>query len=258
MEDYAGLPKRLDAVRERLAEAAAGCGRDARSIILVAVSKRHGAEAVALAARHWGSGLPGGDTPVFSENYVQEALAKRDAVAALAPELKIDWHFTGALQSNKAKYIMGRFALIHTVDSLSLAQSLHKAWRRHCDSMVQAGGGQALAEPGPQEILLQVNIGEEAQKAGAAPDAAAALLEGTLKLPGLKVRGLMCLPPYFAEAEKSRPFFIRLRQIRDELEKTRGVELPHLSMGMSHDFEVAVQEGATMIRVGTDIFGPRE
>lgn len=223
------LEERWWRVVDGVAEAARSAGRPVDAVRLVAVSKFHPAEAVAELAR-----LGQRD---FGENYVQEARAKQDALA----DLPLRWHAIGPIQTNKAKEVAGRFALVHTVASERLAVAL-------------AG----RLEPGAaQEALVQVNIGAEPQKAGVAPEDAAALLERLLALPGLRIRGLMCLPPRCGEGEEARPWFIRLRKLRDKLESRFGVELPHLSMGMSGDYRQAVAEGATLVRVGTDIFGPR-
>ena len=211
------------------AEAARAAGRPADAVRLVAVSKFHPAGAVAELA-----GLGQRD---FGENYVQEARAKQEALA----DLPLRWHAIGPVQTNKAKDVAGRFALIHTVDSERLAEALARR-----------------LEPGiEQEVLIQVNIGYEPQKAGVEPGGLAALMERLLTAPRLRVRGLMCLPPRCGEGEEARPYFARLRELRDEAERRFGVDLPHLSMGMSGDYRQAVAEGATLVRVGTDIFGPR-
>ena len=224
------LGERLEAVRSRLAGAARVSGRDLQDVRLIAVSKLHPAAAVA-AAHSFGQ-------CVFGENYVQEALAKQQALAALP----LEWHFIGHLQVNKAKDVSGRFALIHTVDSQKLAETLS----RRLPEGVAA-----------QDILLQVNIGDEAQKSGVDAADLPALAEAVVGIPGLRLRGLMCLPPFFDDGEAARPFFARLRELRDDLQVRLGMQLPELSMGMSGDCEQAVEEGATLVRVGTDIFGPR-
>lgn len=232
-EEKAGLGERLAAVRERLAGAARSAGRRPDDVTLVAVSKFHPVEAV-MAAFDFGQ-------RIFGENYVQEALAKQEGFPALIARGG-QWHCIGHVQTNKAKDVAGRFALIHTVDSLKFAQALER----------RLPPGDAR-----QAVLVQVNIGGEAQKAGVAEADLPALLEGVLALPRLDVRGLMCLPPLFDAGEAARPFFARLRELRDEQARRFGVPLPELSMGMSGDFVPAVKEGATLVRIGTDIFGVR-
>lgn len=249
------LLDRWAAVRARVDSAARAAGRDPAGVTLVAVSKYHPAASVAA--------LAAAGQRDFGENYVQEALRKQTEVADMAgmgPDAASEattaggaaprWHFIGHLQSNKAKDVVGRFALIHTVDSESVARKLDQ---RLASLPVQGAGGVAPV----QEILLQVNIGDEEQKSGVDPDDLPALAEAVLALPRLRLLGLMCMPPIFDDGEASRPYFARLRELRDALSSRVGLPLPHLSMGMSHDVEVAVAEGATIVRVGTDIFGPR-
>lgn len=228
--ETAALGERLEAVRERIAKAARAAGRKPEDVRLIAVSKLHPVEAVRAA---FGFGQK-----VFGENYVQEALAKQDAI----PDLDIEWHCIGHVQTNKAKDVTGRFALIHTVDNLKFAQTLDR--RLPEDKAVQ-------------RVLIQVNIGDEPQKAGVDERELPALAEAVMALPRIEVRGLMCLPPFFDDGEAARPYFARLRELRDDLEKRLGVKLPELSMGMSGDCAQAVEEGATYVRIGTDIFGPR-
>ena len=218
------------------AEAERLAGREAGSVRLVAISKFHPAESIAELCR-----LGQLD---FGENYMQEARAKQAALAGLG----IRWHATGPVQSNKAKEAAGNFFLLHTLGSDSLARALLRR----------------LPEGLAQDVLVQVNIGEEPQKSGVAPDQLPAFIEGLLKEglisaegPGLRLRGLMCLPPNCGEGELARPYFSRMRALRDELEARFGLALPELSMGMSGDYRQAIEEGATMIRVGTDIFGER-
>ena len=228
--ETAALGERLEAVRGRLAGAARIAGRKPEDVRLIAVSKLHPVEAI-LAAYGFGQ-------RVFGENYVQEALAKQEAL----PDLDVEWHCIGHVQTNKAKDVTGRFALIHTVDNLKFAETLARR----------------LPEDIPvQRVLLQVNIGNEPQKAGVDEHDLPALAEAVLALPRLEVRGLMCLPPFFDGGEAARPYFARLRELRDDLEARLGIKLPELSMGMSGDCVQAVEEGATLVRVGTDIFGPR-
>ncbi len=239
----AALYGRYLAVRRRLDDAAAASGRSLAEVRLIAVSKTHPPEPVAELARLWGEGVP-----AFGENYIQEALTKQDAVAALlrgaenaAPQP--EWHCIGHVQSRKAKDVAGRFALIHTLDSEKLARNLQKALRADGHSL--------------QRVLIQVNIGREAQKSGVMPEEAEHLITAVRGMTELSIEGLMCIPPLDGGAEDSRPHFAALRTLRDRLRTACGLELPHLSMGMSHDCEVAVAEGATLVRVGTDIFGAR-
>ncbi|MCL6620711.1 MAG: YggS family pyridoxal phosphate-dependent enzyme [Syntrophobacterales bacterium] len=225
------IARRLADIRERMAAAARRAGRDPAAVRLVAVSKSVGLEALreAVAA---GQRLIG-------ENYLQEA---KDKIAALGPE--VEWHFIGHLQSNKAKAAVGRFALIHSLDRLGLAEALETA---------------AARQNRVQEVLVQVKVGGEASKSGVAPEAAADLLRELSRFPHLRVVGLMTLPPFLPDPEAVRPYFRALRELRDRLvaQGLADTGLPELSMGMSGDFEVAVEEGATLIRVGTALFGPR-
>lgn len=230
VSDVIALGERLHEVRERLIRAAHAAGRTPESVRLLAVSKLHPVEAI-VAAMGFGQ-------RAFGENYVQEALAKQDAL----PDADIEWHCIGHVQTNKAKDVSGRFALIHTVDSLRFAETLARRLPLGVTS---------------QAILLQVNIGDEPQKAGVAAEDLPRLAEAVQAIPGLTIRGLMCLPPVFDAGEAARPFFARLRALRDALEPRLGIPLPELSMGMSGDFEQAVLEGATIVRIGTDIFGTR-
>lgn len=223
------LEERWRLVVDGVAQAARAAGRSADSVRLVAVSKFHPVRALAELAA-----LGQRD---FGENYVQEARSKQEALA----ELPVRWHAIGALQTNKAKDVAGRFDLIHSLDSERLADALARR----------------LPPGAAQKVLIQVNIGCEPQKAGVDPQGLAALVEHVLALPGLCLRGLMCLPPRCGEGEAARPYFARLRELRDDMQRRFGVELPHLSMGMSGDYRQAVAEGATLVRVGTDIFGPR-
>lgn len=226
--------ERLAAVRGRIADAAVRAGRRPDEVTLVGASKRIAAERVAAAVA---AGLAD-----LGENYVQEARGKIAQVAARVP-VAPRWHGIGALQRNKAKEAVGLFEMIHTVDRASLATSL----ARHA-----AAAGRALP------VLLQVNLSREPQKAGAAEEELPALLAACAGLEGLAVRGLMAIPAPGPGPEATRPAFARLRALRERLRATAdGRELVHLSMGMSADFEVAIEEGATIVRVGTALFGPR-
>ncbi len=247
-EETAALQERFLAVRERLERAAKASGRALSDIALLAVSKVHPPEAVAALAGFWGSlAAERFGTPAFGENYVQEALEKQTAVAGIAASGALEWHFIGHVQSRKARDVAGRFRLIHTLDSVKLARNLHKFLAEDA----------AQGRERTQDVLVQVNVGREPQKSGVLPEDAPALLEELRGLPHLAVHGLMCIPPFGDGPEISRPHFVALRELRDRLEKQTGLRLPHLSMGMSHDFELAIGEGATIVRVGTDIFGAR-
>jgi pyridoxal phosphate enzyme (YggS family) len=256
---FASVLARMQKAIDRAADAHA-CTAYGGQVALVAISKRHQAESLAVIARAWQELMP--ELPViFAENYMQEALSKQDALTKILqkhPAVHVCWHFSGHLQSNKAKLLPGRFELLHTLDSLSLAQNLHKLASNGDSDTQNMPQGLPQSMPQTQKVLVQVNIGEEQQKSGVMPDAAAEFIKKLFAFPAVSVQGLMCLPPITDRAEDSRPFFCRLRQLRDELEQKLGVPLPHLSMGMSHDFEVAIEEGASLIRVGTAIFGERK
>lgn len=227
------LKDRYLEVCERLDKAINNAGRKAEDITLLAVSKFHDAEYIRFIA--------GLGQSFFGESYVQEGLAKQ----VLLADMDITWHFVGHLQTNKARLASGKFALIHGVDSLRLARVLSDC----------ATPNSSKEEK--QDILIQVNMGGEEQKSGISPDRAEQLAEDILSLPGVRLLGLMCLPPFFSDAEKSRPFFAGLRELRDKLEEKLGINLPCLSMGMSNDFACAIEEGASIVRIGTSIFGPR-
>ncbi len=218
-------------IRARIDAACQRSQRDPASVRLVAVSKTHPAASIdeAVAAGQ----------VIFGENYVQEFAAKAEAVAA-----PVQWHFIGSLQSNKVKYLAGRVAMLHSVDRLSLAEELDRQWGKL---------GQTL------EILIEVNLGDEESKGGASADAAIALVSRIATLPHLRICGLMALPPYLEDAEAVRPYFRRLRELAARITAANipGVVMRELSMGMSHDYEVAIEEGATLVRVGTAIFGIR-
>lgn len=229
------LAARLVRVRERLEQACAACGRRAEDVLLVAVSKFHPAGDVAAVA--------GAGQVDFGENYVQEALEKRAELAREPSAGCIRWHMIGHVQSRKAAQVAGAFALIHTLDSVKLADALE---RRLADSGTM------------QPVLMEINIGEEPQKAGVMIGDAAALAEHALaRCPHLELRGLMCLPPVYDAGDAARPYFARLRRLGEDLRSRLGIGLPELSMGMSGDFAAAVAEGSTIVRIGTDIFGPR-
>jgi hypothetical protein len=224
------IAENIAKVRERLADACRRAGRSPDQVTLIAVSKTKPLDAIAAAAA---CGLHD-----FGENRVQEALTK---IPHAPPQLR--WHLIGHLQSNKAKPAVEHFHLIHTVDSPALAQRLDRL---------------AQERQKTQPVLLQVKLGDEATKAGVEPAALPALYAAVRDLPHLRVRGLMTIPPFCPDPEAVRPYFRHLRELRDALQAAfPSDDLPELSMGMSHDFEVAVEEGATLIRVGTAIFGDR-
>lgn len=224
------LAERAAGVKEALAEAAERAGRAAGDVSLVAVSKLHPASDIRALAE-WGQ-------VDFGENYVQEALAKQEDL----PDLAVNWHFIGGLQSNKAKFVAGNFGLVHSVDSRKLAHALHK---------------KAASLGVVQDILVQVNIAGESQKSGITIEDLPQLAEDVMLMENVRLVGLMTMPPFFDEPERARPVFARLRELRDGLEDRLGTTLPHLSMGMTGDFIPAVEEGATLVRVGTRIFGAR-
>ncbi len=222
------IRERLLGVQERIRAAAARAGRDPASVTLVAVSKTVPVEVIREA-------LDAGVT-ILGENRVQEA---RDKMALLPG--RATWHLVGHLQTNKARLAVQLFELIHSLDSLRLAEALD----RHGE-----GEGKVV------RCLLEVNLGGEESKSGATEEGASPLLEAASRLAHLRIEGLMSVPPFLPDPQQVRPFFRRLRTLRDKLEG-EGFRLPELSMGMSHDFEVAIEEGATMVRIGTAIFGPR-
>ena len=223
-----GIQERLAAVRHRIEAAAARSGRPSSAVTLVAVSKTIPAAAIREAVS--------AGVKILGENRVQEAREKIEALPGAA-----EWHLIGHLQTNKAKLAVGLFDCIHSLDSVRLVQEIG----RHAEE-----AGRRL------RCLVEVNVGEEAQKSGAAAAEVRPLLEAARRLPQLSVQGLMTIPPFLPDPESVRPFFRRLRDLRDRLE-SEGWTLPDLSMGMSHDFEVAIEEGATLVRIGTAIFGSR-
>ena len=226
------IKENLTRIRERMAAAARRAGRDPESIRLVAVSKRVPLERIREA-------VACGQT-LFGENYLQEARAKMEQL-----EAGLQWHFIGHLQSNKAKEAADSFGMIETVDRLKLGRALEKR---------AAAIGRSLA------VLVQVNVGREPQKAGILPEEAENLLRGLAEFEHLAVRGLMTMPPFFDAPETVRPYFRQLRRLSEDLAE-KGLLGQHgpleLSMGMSGDFEVAIEEGATLVRVGTALFGSR-
>ena len=231
------LNARLQAVHARIERAALHAGRDPAEVALLAVAKRKTAAEVVAGVR---AGLS-----EIAENYAQEALAKIPEVRQqLGPAAGPRWHFVGRLQRNKARQVVEHFDVLHTLDRAALGDALERR---------AAEAGRRL------DVFVQVDLCGEPQKGGAAPEALPALLETSLGWPHLDVRGLMTLPAEPRNPEDSRPAFARLRALRDELRPLPGgASLDELSMGMSADFEVAIQEGATIIRVGSALFGPRD
>lgn len=224
------VAENLKRVRERIEAACARSSRDPSGVKLIAVTKTVEVDrirdAVALGQR------------CFGENYVQEAIPKIQALGE-----GLEWHFIGHLQTNKVKQVLGRFHMIQTLDRLSLARELEKR----------------CGEREPIDVLVQVNIGREVQKSGVLPEELGEFLEGVTSMRGIVVKGLMTIPPLTDDPEEARPYFQALRDLRDKYQSyiPRPHSLKELSMGMTSDLEVAVEEGATMVRIGTAIFGPR-
>ncbi len=237
-----GLPERLAAVEARIQRACDAAGRDRDSVRLLAATKTRSAEEIAAGVR---AGLT-----LLGENRAQELRDKFDPVAAMlgddapAPE----WHFIGPLQRNKIKYVVGRATLVHSVDSLKLAQALSER--------VQTLAGTAPPAGPPLGVLVEVNVGGELSKAGVDPGQALGLCAAIVELPGLELRGLMTIPPAVDDDARTRGFFAALRHLAQE-GRAQGLPLTELSMGMSGDLHLAIAEGATIVRVGTAIFGPR-
>ncbi|HET6886302.1 MAG TPA: YggS family pyridoxal phosphate-dependent enzyme [Candidatus Udaeobacter sp.] len=223
------IAENLESVREQITQAAAKTGRAINEIELVAITKTHSAEKVREA-------VDVGHT-LFGESRVQEARAK-------IPELpsNLRWHFVGHLQKNKIRHALPLFELFHGVDSLALAEEMDRI---------------AAEEGEHPRVLLEVNVAGEGSKFGFKADTLRAEIESLVALPRLSIEGLMCIPPLAEEAEGSRKFFVQLRDLRNSLEKEFAVKLPQLSMGMTQDYWIAVEEGATLVRVGTAIFGER-
>ncbi|SHK51403.1 hypothetical protein SAMN02745216_03583 [Desulfatibacillum alkenivorans DSM 16219] len=226
------IRKNLREIQDSIQKAAEKCGRDPQSIRLVAVSKTKPAEMLRQAA-------DAGAT-IFGENYIQEA---REKIAEL-DSLEVEWHFIGHLQSNKAKYAVPLFSLIHSVDSFKLAREIDK----------QAAKAEKI-----QDILVQVNISGEETKSGAGENEAINLVKEISALENVRVKGLMTMPPFFDDPDRARPFFRRLRELAQAIQSKgfENVSMEELSMGMTGDFEAAIEEGATLVRVGTAIFGAR-
>jgi pyridoxal phosphate enzyme (YggS family) len=223
------IEKNLSQVRERMERAAARTGRDPGEIRLIAVSKTVPIERIkeAIAA----------GAMIFGENYVQEARHKIEEIGRTG----IQWHFIGHLQTNKAKYAVKLFDLIHSVDSIKVARALDT---------------RAAAEGKVMDCLIEANISQEESKFGITSEHTLTLAQEMTKLKNISLKGLMTMPPYFDDPESSRPYFIALRQLKEVMAR-EGIPLSELSMGMTTDFEVAIEEGATIVRVGRAIFGER-
>jgi len=228
-----GVAANLSRLREELDRAAERAGRDPASIMLLAVSKTRPAADVAAAAR--------AGAAHFGENYVQELVDKHAALADSG--LDLHWHFIGHLQRNKVRFLTPFCALIESVDSVRLAEEISH---------------RALAAQRMQPVLLQADLAGEETKFGCPEEDVPALAEALAGLPGLAWQGLMAIPPLAQDPEQSRPYYRRLRELRAQLAAHYPAQdLSHLSMGMSHDYVVAVEEGATIVRIGTAVFGPR-
>lgn len=226
----------MNAINERIAAACHRAGRDFFDVTLVAVSKTVEPARI-LKAIECG-------VRVLGENRVQEAASKIPELAAVTAEHNIEWHLIGHLQSNKARRAIELFSAIQSVDSLKLAARLNDIANEF---------GKRLP------IFIEVNLGGEESKSGATPNEVLPLCEQASKLPHIELKGLMAVPPYLDDAEQIRPFFRRLRDLRDEAQRAGivGKDFKDLSMGMSNDFEVAIEEGATLVRIGTALFGTR-
>ncbi len=226
------MKQRIEKLKEKLKNAAVCCGRDPKDIKLVAVSKTMSAEKVETA-------INSGAT-ILGENYIQES---REKIKTLS-RYDVQWHFIGHLQSNKAKYAVPLFDLIHSVDSLKLAKEINK---------------QAKKIDKIQDILIQINISRELSKSGIDAKGVTDLVRDISLLENVSIKGLMGMPPYYNEPEKVKPYFAEMRKIRDEIKKKNfsGVSMDELSMGMTGDFEAAIEEGSTFVRIGTAIFGAR-
>ncbi len=223
-------PKNIAMVRERIERAAKRAGRDPKEITISAAAKSVDVKRIQEAVK---AGIH-----TLSENYIQEAKKKIDTIRK---GKDIHWHFIGHLQKNKAKDAVKLFDMIETVDSVGLAKELNKRAKKKLD------------------VLIQVNLAKETTKGGVTEHAALGLAREIAKLENLSLKGLMTIPPYFENPEMSRPYFTELRRLAEKIrrENIPGVIMKELSMGMSHDFEIAIEEGATTIRVGTAIFGER-
>ncbi|ADC88757.1 alanine racemase domain protein [Thermocrinis albus DSM 14484] len=219
--------ERIERVLERIHKACQRAGRREEEVTLLVASKYADAHQIKEA---FGCGVS-----IFGESRVQDFLKKYEQLASLP----IRWHFIGRLQSNKVKYIIEKVELIHSLDRNSLAEEI--------DARAKKAGKR-------QDVLIEVNVGEEETKGGVAPQELDRFFQYVLSLEGIRVLGLMCIPPYKEDPDQVRPYFRSLREMKERLEREYGVALPHLSMGMSHDFEVAIEEGATIVRLGSIIW----
>lgn len=219
----------LEAVRERISAAATRSGRAAADVELLAVSKTKPVEILQEAVE--------AGQLAFGENRVQEILLKHPQLPC-----KLQWHLIGPLQSNKVRKVLPLVEMIHAVDSLAIAKDINRI------------AGELGLHP---KVLVEINVAAESSKHGFSPDQIREQLEVLYELDRLYIQGVMCIPPFDLALGKVRPYFVHLRELRDDLEKRGGAPLPELSMGMSHDFEIAIEEGATIVRVGSAIFGGR-
>jgi len=226
------IKRNLEKINEIIADTALSCGRKPEDVLLIAVTKKKNTatvmEAIQSGARH------------FGENYIQEAVSKIDTIG----KENACWHFIGHLQSNKAAIAVKYFEYIHTVDSFKLAKEINR---------------QAKAIHKIQKILIQVNISNEKTKSGAEAEKTVELIKQINTFENISLQGLMCMPPYFEQPEQARGFFKALLLIRNDImaHQFSNVSVNHLSMGMSNDFRIAIEEGSTMVRIGTSIFGER-
>ena len=228
------ISENLQVVQHRIATSAQAAGRDPSSIALLAVSKTFDAQAVLTAAQ--------AGQRAFGENYVQEAIDKISATRELNPNLQLEWHFIGPIQSNKTRQIAEHFDWVHSVDRLKIAQRLSE---------------QRPVDMPPLQICLQVNVSGEATKSGLEPDALLELARVVNTLPNLRLRGLMAIPEPTEDVEQQRAAFAKLRLMQNDLQAV-GIQTDTLSMGMSADMDAAIAEGATIVRIGTAIFGGRD
>ncbi len=223
------IEQNIARVKDRIANAATRAGREPGDITLVAVAKTHPVELIEQAVKHGISDI--------GENRAQELRDKAQKLKDLCR-----WHFIGPIQKNKVKYLAQYASVVHSIDRMEIAEELQKRLDRLDKTM---------------EVLIEVNIGDEQQKAGTGPKTIEPLIIGIERLDRLKLCGLMCIPPFLDDPEATRPYFIRMRQLAERLQGSGYENLTQLSMGMTADFEAAIEEGATIVRVGTAIFGPR-
>ncbi|MES2537177.1 MAG: YggS family pyridoxal phosphate-dependent enzyme [Pseudomonadota bacterium] len=228
------IPHNLQVVQTAIADAARAVARDPDTVRLLAVSKTFGPEAVAEAAQ--------AGQMAFGENYLQEALDKMAALRTTHPELRLEWHFIGPIQSNKTRAIAENFDWVHAIEREKIARRLSEQRPAHLP---------------PLNVCLQINISGEASKSGITLEEAPQLARAIIGMPGLRLRGLMAIPEPSDASEQQRLPFRQLRELRDQL-AAQGLDLDTLSMGMSADMAAAIAEGATMVRIGTAIFGKRD